>query len=78
MKQVVVFYASRRLESIDSAYEVVEEQANAWLEEHPSANILASHTNMTAEIEWTEFSLTLIVELPDAPLQGVTDGIPVR
>ncbi len=78
MKQVVVFNASRRVENIESAYEAVQEQANTWLEEHPNTNILASHTNMTAETEWTEFSLTLIVELPDNPLQGVTDGIPVR
>jgi hypothetical protein len=65
VKQVVVFNASRRVENIESAYEAVQEQANTWLEEHPNTNILASHTNMAAETEWTEFSLTLIVELPE-------------
>lgn len=68
MKQVVVF----ALYAIDSmaCYQDVQEQANAWLTAHPDATILASHTNMSAgdargDSQYSEFALTLIVEVPD-------------
>jgi hypothetical protein len=64
MKHVVVFHSAQWANAAVSAYEDVQAQANVWLEFHTQATILASHTNMTAEAEWTEFALTLIVEMP--------------
>lgn len=62
MKKVVVFSANS---SMLEAYHDVEADTHDWLHEHPGATILASHTNMSAKRGWTEFALTLIVELPE-------------
>lgn len=63
MKQIIVFHSAQWSDAAISPYEDVTAQANAWLRAHPHATILDSHTNMTAETNWTEFCLTLIVEL---------------
>jgi hypothetical protein len=64
MKHVVVFQDYND-DLPHEAYESVADEANAWLQKHPKAQIVASHTNLKATHEWTEFALTLIVELPD-------------
>lgn len=67
MKQVVVFPAY----SIDcmTAYGDVENAANMWFQEHPDAVLLASHSSQAAGEEagkmWTEFALTLIVDISE-------------
>jgi hypothetical protein len=70
MKKVIVFNSNDGV----GAYGEVEADANEWLEAHPEAKILASHTNLATNEDITEFCLTLIVELPDAPLQGGNNG----
>lgn len=63
MKQIVVFASSGS--SADESYTSVEFDVNTWLAQHPRAVLLASHTNMAANETWTEYAITLIVELPE-------------
>lgn len=67
MIQVNIF-ADGSTDSMDT-YTAVEQAANTWLKEHPDAKVIASHTNMAATDDWTEFAITLIVELPAANSQ---------
>lgn len=62
----------------DDAYIDAEQRANEYLKENPQAKIIASHTNMSSREDWTEFALTLIVELPDVapPTQSEEHGWP--
>ena len=64
MKHVVVFQDFDN-DNPNIAYVNVATEANKWLQEHPDAQIVASHTNLQTTADWTEFALTLIVELPD-------------
>ncbi len=63
MKQVVVFAAAGG--TVNDSYTSVESDANTWLREHTDTSLLASHTNMVANESWTEFALTLIIDIPE-------------
>lgn len=70
MKQVKIFNFNDNCCDFNAESEV-EEQANKWLAEHPEAVYINSHTNMQTGMNvesdevWCDFTLTLIVELPD-------------
>jgi hypothetical protein len=65
MKKVIVF--SNFSDGLSAACTNTETDANDWLETHPDATILASHTNQLVEADGPQyhFTLTLIVEFPD-------------
>ena len=64
MKQVMIFQDFDNNDP-NIAYANGATEANKWFQEHPEAQIIASHTNLQTTAEWTEYVLTLIVELPD-------------
>lgn len=67
MKEVHIFHFAGEDEY---PYGTVEEEATEWLQKHPKAVLLASHTNQSSrpsrnsEDHIIDFALTLIVEVP--------------
>lgn len=53
----------------ESAYDTVNRQCREWFREHPEAIYVTSHSTALkgnyGEGPWTEFSLTLVVNVPD-------------
>jgi len=66
VKQVKIFAST----ATNTAYADVQKLANKWLAEHPRAAIITSHTNLAAESDFTEFALTLIVDMPERSSEG--------
>jgi hypothetical protein len=65
----------------ESAYDAVQRQVQTWLLEHPEAIYTTSHSTAIAGEngnyggKWTEFSLTLVVTIPDVAPPTQTDLI---
>ncbi len=45
-----------------AAYARVQEQANAWLREHPDVLVISAQPAVHGTDSWTEFSLTMVVQ----------------
>ncbi len=69
MLKVKVFRQVASDVNSDNAYAQVEKKTNTWLHTNHIVReqLVASHTNMSSHPDYTEFALTLIVNLPETP-----------